>query len=65
MKPGDRAQFVWMQNAEPISLYCGDETDGEVAAGLRAGHRVAVCLRNQRGPRPSRRWRRRVIPTKT
>jgi ABC-type transport system substrate-binding protein len=21
--------FVWMQNAEPISLYCPDETDGE------------------------------------
>lgn len=21
--------FVWMQNAEPISLYCADETDGE------------------------------------
>jgi peptide/nickel transport system substrate-binding protein len=29
MKPGDRSQLVWMQNAEPISLYCGDETDGE------------------------------------
>ena len=22
-------QFVWIQNGEPISLYCGDETDGE------------------------------------
>lgn len=22
-------QFVWMQNAEPIQLWCGDETDGE------------------------------------
>ena len=21
--------LVWMQNAEPISLYCADETDGE------------------------------------
>ncbi len=29
MKPGDRDTFVWMQNAEPISLYCTDETDGE------------------------------------
>ena len=29
MKPGDRDTFVWMQNAEPISLYCADETDGE------------------------------------
>ncbi len=29
--PGDpaRDQFVWMQNAEPIALYCADETDGE------------------------------------
>jgi ABC-type transport system substrate-binding protein len=24
--------FVWMQNAEPISLYCTDETDGESLA---------------------------------
>src|SRR5207253_504797 len=22
-------KLVWMQNAEPISLYCNDETDGE------------------------------------
>ncbi len=22
-------QFVWIQNGEPISLYCNDETDGE------------------------------------
>ncbi len=29
MTPGDRDQFVWMQNAEPIGLYCPDETDGE------------------------------------
>jgi ABC-type transport system substrate-binding protein len=29
MKPGDRASLTFMQNAEPISLYCGDETDGE------------------------------------
>jgi ABC-type transport system substrate-binding protein len=29
MTPGDRDQFVWMQNAEPIGLYCADETDGE------------------------------------
>jgi peptide/nickel transport system substrate-binding protein len=25
--------FVWMQNGEPISLYCGDETDGESIRG--------------------------------
>ena len=27
--PGDRSQMVWMQNAEPIALYCADESDGE------------------------------------
>ena len=37
MKPGDRETFVWMQNAEPISLYCTDETDGE---SLRACEQV-------------------------
>jgi ABC-type transport system substrate-binding protein len=26
--PG-KDQLVWIQNGEPISLYCGDETDGE------------------------------------
>jgi ABC-type transport system substrate-binding protein len=29
MKPGDRNQIVWMQNAEPGGIYCADETDGE------------------------------------
>jgi peptide/nickel transport system substrate-binding protein len=29
MKAGDRDTLVWMQNAEPLSMYCGDETDGE------------------------------------
>jgi ABC-type transport system substrate-binding protein len=29
VNPGGRDTFVWMQNAEPISLYCNDETDGE------------------------------------
>ena len=29
--PG-KDQFVFMQNAEPISLYCADETDGESLA---------------------------------
>jgi len=29
MKAGDRQTLVWMQNGEPLSLYCGDETDGE------------------------------------
>jgi len=32
-KPGDRDVFTWMQNAEPNTLFCADETDGE---GLRA-----------------------------
>jgi peptide/nickel transport system substrate-binding protein len=27
-EPG-RDTFVWVQNAEPLSLYCSDETDGE------------------------------------
>jgi ABC-type transport system substrate-binding protein len=31
MDPG-KDTFVWMQNAEPISLYCPDETDGESLA---------------------------------
>ena len=25
-------QIVWMQSAEPISLFCNDETDGETFA---------------------------------
>ncbi len=29
VKPGTRDTVVWMQNAEPLSLYCPDETDGE------------------------------------
>ena len=29
MTPGDRTQFVFMQNAEPPGLYCADESDGE------------------------------------
>ena len=33
--------FVWMQNAEPISLYCADETDGE---SLRACEQVTEAL---------------------
>ncbi len=33
--------FVWMQNAEPISLYCADETDGE---SLRACEQVTQSL---------------------
>jgi ABC-type transport system substrate-binding protein len=36
-----RDQFVWMQNAEPISLFCADETDGE---SLRACEQVQEAL---------------------
>jgi ABC-type transport system substrate-binding protein len=41
MTPGDRDTYVWMQNAEPISLYCGDESDGE---SLRACEQVTESL---------------------
>lgn len=33
--------FVWMQNAEPLSLYCADETDGE---SLRACEQINESL---------------------
>ena len=41
MQAGDRDTLVWMQNAEPLSLYCGDETDGE---SLRACEQVNEAL---------------------
>jgi peptide/nickel transport system substrate-binding protein len=41
MTPGDRDTMVFMQNAEPLSLYCGDETDGET---LRACEQVSESL---------------------
>jgi len=41
MDPGGRATFVWMQNAEPISMFCADETDGE---SLRACEQVIQAL---------------------
>lgn len=41
MDPGGRKQLVWMQNAEPISLYCADEEDGE---SLRACEQMAESL---------------------
>ena len=40
MDPG-KDTFVWMQNAEPISLFCADETDGE---SLRACEQVTEGL---------------------
>src|SRR5690606_2309228 len=41
MDPGGRDTFVWVQNAEPISIYCADETDGE---SLRACEQVTESL---------------------
>ena len=41
MDPGGRDTFVWMQNAEPIGLYCADETDGE---SLRACEQMNESL---------------------
>jgi peptide/nickel transport system substrate-binding protein len=41
MDPGGRDTFVWMQNAEPIGLYCADETDGE---SLRACEQISESL---------------------
>lgn len=41
MKAGDRSTLVWMQNAEPLSLYCGDESDGET---LRACEQINESL---------------------
>ncbi len=41
MKAGDRDTLVWMQNAEPLSLYCGDESDGET---LRACEQMNESL---------------------
>ena len=41
MQAGDRDILSWMQNAEPLSLYCGDESDGET---LRACEQVKESL---------------------
>lgn len=41
MDPGGRDTFVWMQNAEPIGLYCADESDGET---LRACEQINESL---------------------
>ena len=48
MKAGDRDTLVWMQNAEPLSLYCADETDGET---LRACEQVKESLYSLQGRR--------------
>ncbi len=41
MSVAGQETLVWMQNAEPISLYCADETDGE---SLRACEQVNESL---------------------
>jgi len=41
MEDPDDDNIVWMQNAEPIGLYCADETDGET---LRACEQVLESL---------------------
>jgi peptide/nickel transport system substrate-binding protein len=41
MKPADRSQLVFEQNAEPGGLYCADESDGE---SLRICHQVGAAL---------------------
>lgn len=41
MEDPDDDNIIWMQNAEPISLYCADETDGET---LRACEQVNQSL---------------------
>lgn len=41
MQPEGRDTVVFMQNGEPLSLYCGDETDGE---SLRACEQVKESL---------------------
>ncbi|MFN8620966.1 MAG: ABC transporter substrate-binding protein [Chloroflexota bacterium] len=40
-KAADRGILVFMQNKEPLSLYCGDETDGET---LRACNQIKESL---------------------
>ena len=41
MNPGGRAAMVFMQNAEPISLFCPDESDGET---LRVCEQITESL---------------------
>ncbi len=47
VKPGDRDTFVWMQNAEPISLYCDDETDGESLRACEQVRGITAVLRSR------------------
>ena len=56
MKAGDRDTLVFMQNAEPLSLYCADETDGESLRACEQSNESLYALRGRRrrghpGPR--------------
>ncbi len=46
--PGGRDVFVFMQGAEPISMFCADETDGESLRACEQVMQVALRLRDQR-----------------
>ncbi len=53
MTPGDRPQFVWMQDGEPAGLYCADESDGEALRVCQQMSEAALQLRDRRhGCRP-------------
>lgn len=45
MDPGGRTQLVWMQNAEPIGLYCPDETDGESLRACEQMHEALLAFK--------------------
>jgi ABC-type transport system substrate-binding protein len=46
VNPGGRDTFIWMQNGEPSSLFCADETDD---ASLRACAQVMESLYSYQG----------------
>ncbi len=48
MNPGGRDTFVWMQNAEPISMYCNDETDGKSLRACEQVVEIIIKLRSGR-----------------
>ncbi len=63
MKAGDRDTLVFMQNAEPLSLYCADETDGESLRACEQTNESLYALRGRRRrghPGPRHRVHRRT-----
>ena len=64
VKPGDRDQIVFEQNAEPAGLYCGDETDGDSSAIASRSTTPCTPTRSA-GPRRSRAWPPRAPRTRT